>query len=96
MILSAVAREVKVAVAVVVVAEAVLHAIADQVDVPAVYIQVDEMVNQIAVVKVPPVVAVRVAAIAVAKVVAVAPQHQPILNRLSKSTSIHRTKPSKR
>jgi hypothetical protein len=89
-----VAREVKVAV--VVVAEAVRHAIADQVDVLAADIQVDEMVNQIAVVKVRPVVAVRVATIAVAKVVAVAPQHQPILNRLSKSTSIHRTKPSKR
>jgi hypothetical protein len=75
-----VVREVKVAV--VVAAEAVLHAIADQVDVLAVDIQVDEMVNQIAVVKAPPVVAVKVASIAVAKAVGVAPQHQPILSRL--------------
>ena len=94
MILSAVAREVKVAV--VVVAEALRHAIADQVDVLAVDIQVEEMVNQIAVVKVRPVVAGKVATIAVAKVVAVAPQNQPSLNLLSKSTSIHRTKLSKR
>jgi hypothetical protein len=66
-----VAREVKVAVAVA--AEAVHHAIAEQVDVLAVDIQVDEMVNQIVVVKVRPVVAVKVATTAVAKVVAVAP-----------------------
>jgi hypothetical protein len=78
------------------VAEALRLAIADQVDVPAADIQLYEMVNQIAVVKARPVVAVKVVAITVAKVVAVAPQHQAILNRLSKSTSIPRTKPSKR
>jgi hypothetical protein len=75
-----VVREVKVAVVVAV--EAVLHAIADQVDVLAVDILVGEMVNQNAVVKVRPVVAVKVATIAVAKAVGVAPQHQPILSRL--------------
>ena len=82
-ILSAAAREVKVAVLAVVAAEAVRHAIADQVDVLAVAAQQDEMVNQIVVVK-------------VRLVVVVAPQHQPILNPLLKSTFIHRTKPSKR
>ena len=76
-------------------AEAVRHAIVDQVDVLAVFIQLDVTVIQIGVVKARPAAAEKVAAIVAVKVVAVTPQHLPTLNRRSKSTSIHRMKLSK-